>query len=338
MAFNDGPPYGPVVNGSMVVVFWEYRPSESAGYAFMVLFAIAMIAHLGFLCWLRAWSFIPFILGGVCEVFGYYERAKAYAQVTVLDPWLLQNMLLLVGPPLLAASVYMSYGRLITAIHDDGVPKKRKRDRGCRARCCISCWSCSPTKLYVLIDIVAIFTQLLGTVLPASSTPEGRRLSKIIVLVGLFAQLVALAVFTITCGRMHARLRRSPTTNMCADPGVNWLGYFIVLEVATIMLVIRSIVRGIEFVGGTEGFVGSHEVFIYMFDGVPMLEIMVGFLVLHSIRVVREVRKRLRTLADVQMSLREGASPPSYSEGRSFEENRPGPEENRAADHARDRD
>ncbi|KAK8207079.1 RTA1 like protein-domain-containing protein [Phyllosticta capitalensis] len=327
MAFNDGPPFGPVVNGTMVVVFWEYRPSESAGYAFMALFALATLGHLAYLIWLRAWFFLFFILGGICELFGYYERSKAHTQVTKLDPWLLQNMLLLVGPPLLAASVYMSYGRIVQALHDDGTPKKRRRDRGCCARCCISCWSCSPTKLYVLFDIVAIFTQLIGTVLPASGTPEGRRLSKIVVLVGLFAQLVALAVFSITCGRMHARLRRSPTPNMCAEPGVNWLGHFIVLEIAAVMLIVRSIVRGIEFVGGTSGFVGSHEVFIYLFDGVPMLEVMVGFLVLHPGRLVRDVRKRLQRQTDVQMSLRDGATPPSYSESRSLEENRPVPQE-----------
>ncbi|KAK7523345.1 hypothetical protein IWZ03DRAFT_419437 [Phyllosticta citriasiana] len=134
MAFHDGPPFGPVVNGTMVVVFWEYRPSESAGYAFMALFAIATIEHLGFLCCVRAWSFIPFILGGICEIFGYYEHAKTHPKVTKLDPWLLQDMLLLVGLPLLAASVYISYGRIVRALHDDGVPKKRKRDRGCCAR------------------------------------------------------------------------------------------------------------------------------------------------------------------------------------------------------------
>ena len=62
---DSGPPYGPVVNGTMVVVFYEYLPNQHAGYAFMVLFALATIAHIVYFFPLRAWSFIPFIMGGV---------------------------------------------------------------------------------------------------------------------------------------------------------------------------------------------------------------------------------------------------------------------------------
>lgn len=64
---NDGPPFGPVVNGTMVIVFWEYRPSNVAGYLFLALFALATLAHLVYFAWLRAWNFIPFLLGGVCK-------------------------------------------------------------------------------------------------------------------------------------------------------------------------------------------------------------------------------------------------------------------------------
>ncbi len=64
---NDGPPFGPVVNGTMVVVFWEYRPSNVAAYIFLALFALATLAHVGYLVWFRAWAFIPFVLGGICK-------------------------------------------------------------------------------------------------------------------------------------------------------------------------------------------------------------------------------------------------------------------------------
>lgn len=65
---SDGPPFGPVVNGTMVVVFWEYRPSDVGAYAMMSLFALATLIHIVFLIWFRAWSFIFFIAGGVCEL------------------------------------------------------------------------------------------------------------------------------------------------------------------------------------------------------------------------------------------------------------------------------
>ncbi len=67
MPLNDGPPFGPVVNGTMVVVFWEYRPSNAAAYLFLALFALATLGHLIYLVWFRAWTFIPLLLGGICE-------------------------------------------------------------------------------------------------------------------------------------------------------------------------------------------------------------------------------------------------------------------------------
>jgi hypothetical protein len=67
MALNDAPPFGPVVNGTMVVVFWEYRPSNIAAYTFLALFALATLGHLVYFVYHKAWTFIPFLLGGICK-------------------------------------------------------------------------------------------------------------------------------------------------------------------------------------------------------------------------------------------------------------------------------
>jgi hypothetical protein len=67
MALNDEPPFGPVVNGTMVVVFWDYRPSDVAAYVFMSLFAVATLGHVFLLFRLRAWPFMPLLLGGLCK-------------------------------------------------------------------------------------------------------------------------------------------------------------------------------------------------------------------------------------------------------------------------------
>lgn len=89
------------------------------------------------------------------------------------------------------------------------------------------------------------------------------------------------------------RLRRDPSRSraMLADPGVRWLWYLGVLEVVGVMLVVRSVVRGVEYVEGMDGFVAGHEWFVYVFDAVPMLIVMIGLLVLHPERLVREVAR-----------------------------------------------
>lgn len=203
-------------------------------------------------------------------------------------------MLLLVSPPLLAATLYLSQHQITAALLHGTRPNhpKTTRHKSCCRTCCLACFTPTPTKLYILSDVIAIFTQLLGTVLPASGTPSATRLGKIVVLAGLAVQLVALGCFAgISCGRTHARLRRQPTRVMVSNAGrgVNWLGYFVVMEVAAGMLIVRSVVRGVEFLEGAGGVVMGHEVFVYVFDGVAMLVVMVGFLVLYPKRLVREV-------------------------------------------------
>jgi hypothetical protein len=63
MSSDDGP-FGPVVNGTQIV-FYEYRPNKPASFTFVALFGLATLGHLIYFIPLRAWSFIPFILGGI---------------------------------------------------------------------------------------------------------------------------------------------------------------------------------------------------------------------------------------------------------------------------------
>ncbi|QID78295.1 Protein rtm1 [Saccharomyces pastorianus] len=47
----------------------------------------------------------------------------------------------------------------------------------------------------------------------------------------------------------------------------------------SILIMVRSIVRLVEFVEGYDGFIISHEYFIYVFDAVPMLLAAIVFIV-----------------------------------------------------------
>jgi hypothetical protein len=52
-------------------------------------------------------------------------------------------------------------------------------------------------------------------------------------------------------------------------------------------MIVRSIVRAVEYLQGQGGFVISHEVFIYLFDALPMFLVMLLFAVIHPGRLVR---------------------------------------------------
>ena len=60
--------FHPGQNGSDPwVEFYPYNPSKPAGYAFVVIFGVATIAHLILMFPYRAAYFIPMFLGGVCK-------------------------------------------------------------------------------------------------------------------------------------------------------------------------------------------------------------------------------------------------------------------------------
>jgi len=57
---------------------YPYNPSATAGYSFVVLFGIAALVHLIYIFPLRAWSFIPFVLGCIGKTFQQHLDMTEY--------------------------------------------------------------------------------------------------------------------------------------------------------------------------------------------------------------------------------------------------------------------
>ncbi|GKU13742.1 unnamed protein product [Fusarium langsethiae] len=266
---QDGP-FGPVVNGTQIV-FFEYLPNKPAAISFVTLFGIVTLAHLIFIFIYRAWFFIPFVLGGICEIFGYFGRAQAHDTPDEAGPFILQNVLLLAGTPFLAATIYMSLRRVAAALDSEHLSFLSLR------------WF---TKLYVLVDIGCIVSQFIGAIIPASGDADAIVKGRIILIAGLVVQLCALSVFIITSAYLYIRIR-SETGPFLDSTFVRWRRYFRTIEAVTGIMIVRSIVRAVEYLQGQDGFVISHEVFIYLFDASLMFLVMLFFLIVHPGRLVK---------------------------------------------------
>jgi hypothetical protein len=101
---------------------------------------------------------------------------------------------------------------------------------------------------------------------------------KHIVVTGLFLQIIFFGVFVVTSGLFHKRIVQSATPESLSVP---WQKYMFALYSASLLILIRSVFRVIEFTGGNTGVLASNEVFLYVFDAVLMLGVMVGFNVVH---------------------------------------------------------
>lgn len=70
-------PFGPIVNGTQIV-FYHYRPNEPAAYTFVATFGALVLAHIFYFFYLRAWRFLPLILG----LIGISPTQRQHSSVT----------------------------------------------------------------------------------------------------------------------------------------------------------------------------------------------------------------------------------------------------------------
>ncbi|KAM5341501.1 hypothetical protein ACJ41O_014532 [Fusarium nematophilum] len=245
------------------VLYYPYTPSKEAGYAFLALFAVATVAHIVGIGFYKTKYFIPMVLGGICETFGYYGRAWAGDRPNSPRPFMLQLMLILVAPVFISATLYVTLGKFKQTLLN--YPKRK----------------CSPTAFFILTDIVAFCTQIGGSLVQVTGNLKVMKIGDHVVLGGLIFQLVVLAVYL---GLVVAFYRRADQGTTYAG---RWKPYVWMLAVSVVAIWVRNLVRAIEFAQGFHGFISENEAMLYVLDAFLMFAVMVLFLVLHPGRLMR---------------------------------------------------
>ncbi|KAF4210721.1 hypothetical protein CNMCM8980_005027 [Aspergillus fumigatiaffinis] len=265
-------------NGSSPwVEFYPYTPSASAGYAFMSIFGVATVVHIVLMFPYRAAYFIPLILGGICETFGYYGRAWSHQEGrTSIGPWALQEMLILCAPPFIAASIYMVLGRIIRAFDAEHLSSIRTK------------WL---TTIFVLNDIICFLTQLAGAGVQITGDPHVMAIGKKAVLAGLIFALVVFGVFVWVAAVFHRRLDAEPTAVVRECPRLGWKKYMWAIYISCGMLMVRNLVRTIQFGSPKGSALNTEEAFIYVFDAALMAGSVLVLVVWHPGRLVRRAQK-----------------------------------------------
>jgi hypothetical protein len=95
------------------------------------------------------------------------------------------------------------------------------------------------------------------------------------ILAGVVLQLTWFVFFVVVAGFFQMRMRRVPTTIVLTHPEIRWQRYLSTLYLVSAMIVVRSLFRLVEYAQGYDGYLQSKEVFLYVFDSVPMLVVMV---------------------------------------------------------------
>jgi len=207
------------------------------------------------------------------EAIGYLARTQSHKDKEKLAPYIVQAILLLVAPALLAASIYMVLGRLMTyleAAHHSMIRIK---------------WL---TKFFVAGDVLSFLMQTLGGAMLAKGGDSGN-LGQKLILGGLFVQILFFGGFLTVLCMFHLRINREPTaiaSSLQRNGRNGWMTMLTVLYASGGFIMVRSIFRVIEYVQGRNGYLLRNEVWLYIFDATLISAAVIPFNFVHPSNVI----------------------------------------------------
>ncbi|PYH54530.1 RTA1 domain-containing protein [Aspergillus niger CBS 101883] len=240
----------------MAFTLYYYTPSAAAAGIFVVLFGISTVLHFLQLVRTRTWFMIPFFIGGILETIGYVGRLLSSLESPNYSTgsYAMQSALILIAPAFLAASIYMTLGRIIRMVQAEQYSVFRLN------------WV---TKIFVAGDVLSFLMQAsvgAGLMVSNSSDPST---GEHIIIGGLFVQIIFFGFFIITALIFQMRLAKAPT-GTSVDLSHIWRRHMNALYISSVLIFVRSIVRVVEYLQGYDGYLMKHEVFIYVFDALLM--------------------------------------------------------------------
>lgn len=197
---------------------------------------------------------------------GYTARYFSAKSPSELGPYIMQSLFIILPPSLYAATIYMIYGRIVIFVNSPDASMIRP-DR--------------VTKIFVCGDVVSFFMQAGGGGMMAQASMAS--LGQKIMLVGLFTQLLFFSFFLTISLIFWKRMRSSAKLYSVPQYGKHtWKSLMKLLFAAAIIIILRCVYRIIEFAQGNDGYLVSHEIFMYIFDAIPMFLVQVMFHFVHA--------------------------------------------------------
>ncbi|KAF7555199.1 hypothetical protein G7Z17_g2394 [Cylindrodendrum hubeiense] len=265
---------------------YPYNPALPPAFAFLGLFAVAALVHFILMFPYRSAFPIPMIIGAGMEAAAYWFRTRSHNNLRQTLPFIIQNLLVLVAPPFLAATLYMSLGRIARALRAEDLSLISIR------------WL---TKMFVLVDVICFATQTAGAIMSGSEVADEASRGKMIIIIGLGLQIVAFAFFMICIFTIQKRIISSPKSSGLISE-LPYRRYLFGLYFTSILFLIRNIVRIVEYNQGSDGTLLSSEVWLYVFDACFMLAIVVTLIFLHPGRLIKKARYEKANEGDILLA------------------------------------
>lgn len=130
------------------------------------------------------------------------------------------------------------------------------------------------TLTFVCGDVFSFLMQASGAGLMA--TGNSMDTGENVIVAGLVIQIVIFGIFATTSTIFHFRIRSNPT-KQSLDRSPDWQRTMVMLYTVSVLIMVRSIIRLVEYIMGHDGYLLRNEWTLYVFDGVPMFVVVVMF-------------------------------------------------------------
>ena len=107
-----------------------------------------------------------------------------------------------------------------------------------------------------------------------------------IIVGGLVLQLIFFGIFIAVAVAFDRAMRVRPTAQSAKAEVSHWRKHLKVLYATSGLIMVRNIIRVVEYAQGNDGFLLDHECILYIFDALLMLAVMVILNVWHPSEIV----------------------------------------------------
>ncbi|CAO1620573.1 unnamed protein product [Parajaminaea phylloscopi] len=237
---------------------YGYQPGLWWPMLFTGLYALSGMVHIGEMAATKHWWLIVLVIGCIAEAVGNGVRIYGHFEPKVIDPYIAQQVILVVTPVFFAAIHYAILGRIIELFGQSFTLRYLKPS--------------SIIPLFVLVDLISLGVQGAGSGLAAVAEVNGNDTTSggNIVVIGLCVQLAAYVCFQILILTFFVKVASSKT--IAENP--LWTGrfrFFLCGFLLSSMLVLgRSAFRTVEMINGWIGPISTVEWYYYAFDAAPV--------------------------------------------------------------------
>lgn len=197
------------------------------------------------------------------------------------------------APPFIAATIYMFLGRIMLSLNAEHLSSMRPK------------WL---TPIFVINDIICFLTQIAGAGVQVTGDAHVMSIGTKATLAGLIFSLIVFCFFVLIAAVFHRRLSQHPTSKVIRNPKLAWKRYMWALYMACFAVMLRNLIRTIQFGADKESPLNTKGAFIYVFDGFLMLLAMLAILIYHPGLLIKKARRAQK--GEMLMSDRNSAEVP----------------------------